>query len=330
MRVLLAIDGSRQARAACDLVASLAWPDETRMLVVSVVEPSAAVSGLAPYVTPEIDREAVVASVDAHLADVAATLASPGRSVETRRFHGRPGSVVTEQAADFRADLVVMGSRGLGPLRSMLLGSVSAEVVDHAPCPVLVVRAPTVDSILLAVDGSATAERALQHLCGARYLAGHRVEVLAVSPLLHEGVFAPAPVSAALAGGHGQPPMSQERRRAQAEAAAAAEQLGRAGLEARPSVAVSNAAEEIILAAKDLHCNLIVMGSRGLSGLERLRVGSVARNVLMHAKASVLIVRETIEVRPVLTTRVRPRRADAAPSGVRTAQTPATDGVLVR
>jgi nucleotide-binding universal stress UspA family protein len=46
--------------------------------------------------------------------------------------------------------------------------------------------------------------------------------------------------------------------------------------------------------AADLGCELIVMGSRGMTGLRRLLVGSVARAVLLHAKASVLIVREPV------------------------------------
>jgi nucleotide-binding universal stress UspA family protein len=302
MRILIAIDGSPQAGAARDLVASLPWPEETHILVVGVIEPSStAVTGLVPYTTPEIDRQAVVAAVDARLADAAGALDTPGRVVEARRFHGRPASVIVEQAARFRADLVVVGSRGLGPIRSMLLGSVSAEVVDHAPCPVLVVRTPAVGSIMLAVDGSPSAQRAVRHLCGAAYLAGHRVEVVSVSPHLHGGILPPQPDTTALASGHGRSPMTMEWHRAEAKATMAAEDLQGEGIDARPSVAIGDAAHEIIRAAEDLRCTLIVMGSRGLTGLERVRVGSVARNVLLHTHASVLIVRETARAEPVPT-----------------------------
>ena len=270
MRVLLAVDGSAQSRAAVDLAGSLRWPDGTLIRVVAVVERfSGLLSGMSPYVEPEIDSEAVATSLRAVLADVATTLGSAGRAVETRQLEGRPAGIIVEQACDLRADLVIVGSRGFGPLRSMVVGSVSAEVVDRGPCPVLVVRAPSVGSILLAVDGSATAQRALEHLAGAHELEGHPVEVITAGRLAAEGAM-------------------------ETVAAAAAERLLDSGFEARWSIALGDAAHEIIRAADDLGCSLIVMGSRGLTGLDRLRLGSVARNVLLHAHASVLVVREPV------------------------------------
>ena len=58
------------------------------------------------------------------------------------------------------ADLIVVGHRGMGRWESMLLGSVSAEVVDHAPCPVLVARDDQLGPIVLADDGSCHARMA--------------------------------------------------------------------------------------------------------------------------------------------------------------------------
>jgi len=270
MRVLVAIDGSAESSAAVGLIGSLAWPEGTCIRVVAVVERlSALLTGLSPYTVPQSDIEAVAASIDEVLADAGHALESPGRVVETKRLDGRPASVIVEQAAAMRAELIVVGSRGLGPLRSMLLGSVSAEVVDHAACPVLVVRQPSVGSILLATDGSASAQRALEHLGGSRYLAGHPVHVLTAGPL------------------HAEPAL-------ETQAARAAERLMAAGFDARWSFVMGDAAHEIIRAADASGCDLIVMGSRGLTGFDRLRVGSVARNVLLHTRASVLIVREPV------------------------------------
>jgi nucleotide-binding universal stress UspA family protein len=82
---------------------------------------------------------------------------------------GRPDREIVDLAEEIGAGLIVMGSRGLGAMRRVLLGSVSESVLRHAPCPVLVVRAggdgqvaPLSQRILLAIDGSEEATLATQ------------------------------------------------------------------------------------------------------------------------------------------------------------------------
>jgi nucleotide-binding universal stress UspA family protein len=60
-------------------------------------------------------------------------LFSPERDVETVILHGRPATMIVEEARDFAADVVMVGSRGHGAIATLILGSVSAGVVDHAP-----------------------------------------------------------------------------------------------------------------------------------------------------------------------------------------------------
>src|SRR3954463_16207384 len=129
MRVLVAIDGSAESSAAVGLIGSLAWPEGTCVRVVAVVERlSALLTGLSPYTVPQSDIEAVAASIDRVLVDAGHALGSSGRIVETKRLDGRPASVIIEQAADMRAELIVVGSRGLGPPPSMLLGPLPGGV----------------------------------------------------------------------------------------------------------------------------------------------------------------------------------------------------------
>ena len=68
--------------------------------------------------------------------------AAAGGAVAIRELTdiGDPADVIIAQAAALGADLIVMGSRGMGPIQGLLLGSVSEEVVRRAPCPVTVVR----------------------------------------------------------------------------------------------------------------------------------------------------------------------------------------------
>ena len=62
------------------------------------------------------------------------SLAHPDARIERFLLRGRPASLIVQEARDFAADLIVVGHRGHGTIETMVLGSVSAEVVDHAPC----------------------------------------------------------------------------------------------------------------------------------------------------------------------------------------------------
>lgn len=305
MRVLLAIDGSTSSEMARQLVGSFEWPEGTIIEVAAAVEP--AIYSLGMTATPmeatplaeAAEAEAFQAVVDA----AASALEAPGRIVRPVVLRGRPATVLVHEASVFRAELVVLGSRGLGPLRSMLLGSVSAEVVDHAPCPVLVVRAPKIGSILLAVDGSAPAAAAVTFVSGARFLAGHPVEVLSVAPAATRLQHSPTSGVSDVAAASDARWIAARREWSEAYAAAATELLRSDGVHARWSISQGDPAHEIIEAAESFGSDLIVMGSRGLTGLTRMLVGSVTRNVLLHAGASVLVVREPQRVRSGAKTR---------------------------
>jgi nucleotide-binding universal stress UspA family protein len=299
MRVLLALDGSPSSDAACQLVGSLTWPEGSIIHVIGVAD-SVAEAG-----TPRGAPAPAVGSPDRHpglefeqiLDEAVASLGKPTLAVDRTVLAGRPATLIVDAATNLRSELVVVGSRGRGPLRSMLLGSVSAEVVDHAPCPVLVVRRPEAEAVLVAVDGSPSARTAVTFLAANRILGERPIEVLSVAQETDLSDRAPLTAISDLAHESIAQQRREDREHAEAIAAGAAEMLRDDGYHARWSVSTGNAAHEIIEAAESFGSGLIVMGSRGLTGLARIVLGSVARNVLLHTPASVLIVREPIRVR---------------------------------
>ena len=183
-----------------------------------------------------------------------------------------------------------MDSGGRGPLTSMLLGSVSAEVVDHAACSVLVARGDHVSRLLIATDGS-DAARAIPDLLGTWGVArGLAAEALSVAPLPERTFELLADVYTL-----GQYHFTDDRQelldRHRRFAEQLAQQLAEHHIPATASVVAGDAAHEIIDAARRRGTDLIVTGTRGLHGLERVVLGSVARNVLLHAHCSVMVVR---------------------------------------
>jgi nucleotide-binding universal stress UspA family protein len=293
MKVLLATDGSVSAGIAVDLAAGLAWPDGTVIRVVTTLDtvrlagPWATMTsyGLADLESTLLDE------LDAVLADAESRLAPTGATIEKQVLLGRPSSAIVDQAQELGADLVIVGSRGQGPFRTMLLGSVSAEVVDHAPCPVLVARGRTIGKVLLAHDGSELARAAEELLEGLPPLASLPVEVLSVVRT-HEpsaDTLAPTTLGRSIEV-YGQA-LEDERRHHEDVARAAGERLGHGGRPVVWGVRAGDPARAIVDEAEARGVDLIALGTHGRTGLDRLVMGSVARNVLTHAHCSVLIVR---------------------------------------
>jgi len=148
MQVLVGTDGSNQAiTAATRALTVLAPPDLVTLVCVSEhppIETSGYESGFAGgMASPEDVEAARVAATDEAKDAVERTVALLPRSVPTERTtaFGDAGPRICQLAREIPADVVVVGSRGRGAMRRALFGSVSTHVVQHAPCPVLVVGA---------------------------------------------------------------------------------------------------------------------------------------------------------------------------------------------
>jgi nucleotide-binding universal stress UspA family protein len=291
MKILLALDGSRSSLVARDLVASLRWPPETSVDVVAAyqvpVDWTGGVGSAMDWVGEAED--AVRDDLAAKLVEMSEPLVDAGLHVKRHTVPGRAADAVIGIAAASAPDLIVTGSRGHGPLRTMLLGSVASEVTSRAECPVLVARGPAVTRLLVATDGSAAARLIPDRLSGLGAFAGLRADVVAVAARetpAYELMIGPYAV--------GDERLERQRADLRALVGEAAEdmasRLSGFGIPATPHVRSGDPSDEILAAADDHAADLIVTGSRGLGGIDRLLLGSVARNVLSHSHTSVLII----------------------------------------
>lgn len=266
-RILLAHDGSAGARTAAELVAAVRWGEGVLVRVVAVqAESLPPVGSDDPEAAPLVET---AHDLQRGLDEVADRLGAAGLRAETAMLEGDPVLAIVGEARSLQADLVVVGTRTLGS-RSWLDGSTAGEIVDRAPCPVLVARSPRIDGILLSTDGSEASAAAAGLLERWSVLARVRLLVLAVAS--HR------------AGG------GDDRAAAGRTADAVAERLRGCGYAAAVEVVEGSPASAITRAAARVGADLIVMGSRGRTGLTRTVLGSVTREVLTTAECSVLVI----------------------------------------
>ncbi len=134
-RIVLAVDGSEHARKAVSSAAELAKASDGEIRVFNVREVDVAKLGAAIAETSDEAATLVNGIVhDLHQQGVKASANARSASF------GRAAQEILDEAKSFEADLIVMGSRGLSEFNALLLGSVAHKVIQHAECPVLVVR----------------------------------------------------------------------------------------------------------------------------------------------------------------------------------------------
>jgi len=288
--MVLASDGSAQAKVARDLVAGLALPDDALVRIVSALGTPPSLAGLPGSMRDQVIAGAT-ATIERELAEFAAPLERRGLRVECAVLEGRAATAIVDDAGLSRADLVVVGSHGRSQLGSLVLGSVSAEVVDRAPCPILVARGSgALERVIFAEDGSPNARRARDLVADWEIFRDARVRVVSVAhvdPHFHSGI---APSEQVVA----RRTLVASRAATQHEheqlATRSVQLLARAGRRSEAEVRLGIPAAEIVCAAREWPADVVVMGSRGRTGIERLLLGSVARGVLQSAPCSVLVV----------------------------------------
>ena len=289
MRILVATDGSNDAKAAVAWLRHLPLPAESEMMAITVVTlPVAAVN------RAKVDdiRAALIADAR-RLADDTASALLSSRVAIGRVVEGDPREEIVTAAREWGADLVVMGARGLSGVARFFLGSVSLAVARHAPCPVLVCKGVPRDvhAVTVALDGSEHARRALDWLTTMlQPTPGLRMRFLGVTEPQHYPVSAPGILGTTLRAAVAA--VDAERRATlEAQLAAAARSL-RARLPAIETAVVTGApADAIVRDLERCGTDLVVLGARGAGAATRLLLGSVSEAVLHHAACPVLIVR---------------------------------------
>jgi nucleotide-binding universal stress UspA family protein len=289
-KVLLATDGSEDAALAARAAADISKETDSELHVVHVLPqfPHYAYPGVTPdiysYVLDKTFREA------RNLLDerVERIKDSGARVTDTHVRRGPAADEVLDLAENLEAGLIVVGSRGLGFVKRLVVGSVSEAIVHGALCPVLVLRggldAWPPEKIPIGDDGSEAAK-------GAGKLAARMGKLFDVEVLLMR-VYPQLPEIDAEGRKFGARMAHDELRREEHALKDRAVKIENAvGIRPRIRIAVGDPAVALLEAAEEgaPERTLIAVGSRGLDAVQRLRLGSVSTKVLHAAKGPVLV-----------------------------------------
>jgi nucleotide-binding universal stress UspA family protein len=265
-KILVATDGSTYSENAVNEAVLLAKRCSSRLFALSVVITNLEFEVTMPQVVEQEDKKA-----REHLETIKERASKEGIDCDIMVYHGdEPYQDIVRQALENHVDLIIVGRHGRTGLARLMMGSVAAKVIGHAPCNVLVVS-PTAriefKNILIATDGSRYSEEAFRKAIGIAKRNNSSLFVLSVASA------------------------DAERKAAEDNVRRAAELAIKEGVKAEGVTIIGKPYEAIVNTAKQKHADLIVVGSHGRRGLERLLMGSVTEKVIGYSEDAVLVVK---------------------------------------
>jgi nucleotide-binding universal stress UspA family protein len=265
-KLMVATDGSKYSESAIREAISLAKICSSNLIAVSVVKTNLEFDSVLPQFVEKAEQEAMK-----HLESVKARAAKEGiNCITIVSLSEEPYEDIVRHASKNNVDMIIMGTHGKTDIKRLMMGSVTALVIGHAPCNVLVLPLNAkieCKSVLIATDGSRYSEAAASEALGIAKRCGSSLIVISVAASDEEIVSAKNNVN---------------------KVAEAAE---KEDLKTTSVVTKGKPYEAIIETSKQKKADLIIVGSHGRTGLARLLMGSVTERVIGHAGAPVLVVK---------------------------------------
>jgi nucleotide-binding universal stress UspA family protein len=283
MKTLLAVDGSDNSYEAVHVLKYLARAEQLTLLhALNVPRPAY------PMMLPEVAEE-IYKTLEQSMREDGERLLNRVQSLlplhagpSTKHLRmGSPAEEIVSMAEEQKVDLIVMGARGLGPIKERLLGSVSHRILTLAHCATLIVNGPVkaMKQILLPLQGPSDTESAIRFLQLKPFHDAVELTLLTVLPSTEP----PWPGNADAAAASTE---ILEKQAGYLEGVA--ERLRAIGYQAHGVVVVGTPSTMILQEAATLRSDLILMGTSGRQGITRFVLGSVSHAVLHKTPCPVL------------------------------------------
>lgn len=277
MKILLTVDGSDHSYEVLRCLKYLSRSEELHIVhVLDVPRPAY------PMMMPEVAQE-LYETVERNMRDdgtrlldrIESLLPLDAGPVTKHLIAGSPADQIVTLAEQLKTDLILLGTRGLGPIKERLIGSVSHRVLTYAPGAKLILAGPlkALHQILLPLQGSHDADHAVAFLQQKPFREPPTITLFTVLPHTRP----PWPVDAVSA----EQMETHSLARAKDFLDEIAAKLKSYGYQIRVATLLGTPVEGIIQEAGNSHPDLILMGSRGRRGLTRMVLGSVS-HALLH------------------------------------------------
>ena len=297
MKILIAYDGSNGGVAVLTDLRKAGLPNDAEAIVISVADvclwPTS--TSEADSIIPEPASVKKAHRLALQAVEEVRTLATqaserlqtlfPGWKVAAEGHGESPAWAIIQKAAQWKSDLVVVGSHGRSAVRKLMLGSVSQKVITETRCSVRVARAGSDQSkpsvrIVIGVDGSAGAEAVVRAVAERHWPTGSEARlVAALDPMM-------ATALEWVEGG-----AMDARTWMSKRIESSIEKLSAGGLTVTTIIRKGDPKRVLISEAKQWRADCIFVGARGLRGIGRLLLGSVSAAVVARAGCSVEVVR---------------------------------------
>jgi len=282
-KILLGDDHSEHALAAVALLEDLPFASGTDITIFRVVNPN---------------QSTDLMLIEDALNQTSNRLRKKGLHAKPELLLGFPTEKFLKYAEEQMPDLIIIGAKGLRATAGILVGGVAQQVVEYAPCPVLVVRAPYngLRGIMLVMDGSSSSWQAVHFLGRLPLPVDARLWVMHVLPpppipmMILETSMGNVPI-AFQDSGEAAALKAKEEKEGQALVDSTLVELQAMGKPAEGILKRGDAATEIMAVVKEQNIDLLITGSRGLSPIRSWMLGSVSRKLVHYSGCSVLVVR---------------------------------------
>jgi nucleotide-binding universal stress UspA family protein len=296
MKILVGVDAHRRCQPVIVLLGRLNFADATAIALSVVEEPTSIGLAVPPdmgaAISLDISRITEAAQQHAHKTaeEAAKTLEEYGINAEPKIVFGGAADKLEEAASDMKADLIAVGSEGKGTLESLIFGSVSSALCSHANTSVLVGKGEVAKEgkvrAVFATDLSKYATKCLHRFVEMSSQGLSKVTLMSAYQVTinqRADMFGIPGVEPAIEEGF----RDQIEKKMQHDANA----LKSLGCEVETLLKESEPNEGIAQAMKETGADLLIVGAKGHSAVERFLLGSVAHYQISHGQYPVLVVR---------------------------------------